>query len=266
MIDRRALLGWMSRHPALTCGILALLTIIVARTWRDAHPRDPKLEWGWVTNCPGSGPDRPVFRINDQLVMAIPKKNRPSAFRIDHEPPNCTGLSDLPSAPFLEFVTWGNWSAGYKREDVPGVDGMDAKDVRPDRLWVRIEPSRPSALSVAEQHKIVEMSATAMAQDFPESRDIAGLTCRIPRFGGSFYCSGTRNSIDTDIVRFSYRTFRGSPFVQVFADYPSPRFGGIHVYWRVVTSDIARWRDIDVTVWKSLDDWRLSGPPTTLSR
>src|SRR5882724_10774883 len=83
--------------------------------------RDPRLANGWITNCAGPsfgrfsvdgklgpGPDRPVFRITDRLVLAVPKNNRPSAAGIHNVPRDCNNLSDLPPAPFLTFVISGN--------------------------------------------------------------------------------------------------------------------------------------------------------------
>src|ERR1700686_5503623 len=99
--------------------ILATVTIIMS----CGSPPHPKLANGWVTNCSdpefskfsqtsgaGPGPARPVFRINDQLVLAVPKNNGPSAGRIEREPRECRTISDLPKVPYLYFVIRGNWS------------------------------------------------------------------------------------------------------------------------------------------------------------
>jgi hypothetical protein len=47
--------------------------------------RTPEMEAGWVTNCAGPefskfggagpGPERPLFKVTDQLVLAIPKEH-----------------------------------------------------------------------------------------------------------------------------------------------------------------------------------------------
>jgi hypothetical protein len=73
----------------LTCVTLACLPIsvllsvvialAVAMASCDTDSRNPDLDLGWVTNCagpelsryghPGSGPERPVFKVNSQLVL-----------------------------------------------------------------------------------------------------------------------------------------------------------------------------------------------------
>src|ERR1700758_2804626 len=119
--------------PRTGLGVRVLATLATAAvvTSCDSQSRNPQLEWGWVTNCTGPefnkvsqdsgsspGPDRPVFKINDQFVLAVPKKNRPYANKLDHEPRECKKISDLPPVVFLAFVFAGT-SSGDKPQDVP---------------------------------------------------------------------------------------------------------------------------------------------------
>jgi hypothetical protein len=111
---------------------LAIAAIAAVLSSCDSHiSSNPHLENEWVTNCVGlefsqfsqdgkvgPGPERPVFKVNDQLVLSIPTKNRPSAGKFDHAPRECRQIGDLPPAPYLYFVIWGNWSAGYRTEEV----------------------------------------------------------------------------------------------------------------------------------------------------
>jgi hypothetical protein len=122
--------------------------------WCGAKPRNPQWQRGW-TNCAGPdfrqfalngdigpGPGLPVFRINHQLVIAVPKKYGPNAGSLGHEPRRCTKLSDLPTASYLYVSFQGNWSSGYNPNDVPTADGT-TQAVQPDRVIVRIERPPP---------------------------------------------------------------------------------------------------------------------------
>jgi hypothetical protein len=243
-----------------------LATAVVAMSC-DSHPRDPNLERGWVTNCvgpdfsklsqngsAGPGPDRPVFRINDQLVVAVPKKNQPVANSIDRPPAECKNVRDLPPAGFLFFAFSGNWSSGYKAEDVPWIGG---ERVRPDLVTVRIQPEIPSTLSAEERQKIDKLIREQQRNFSEGPREIGGLTCFVPKMRSFPYveCSGSRPG-DSDLVKLRFKRV-GASFVLLQADYPSSRYGGIHVYWQTTTSDVSHWRDIEEETWKSVAEWNL---------
>jgi hypothetical protein len=271
----RATLSALSRaRPGAT--VLATMAIATILTGCDSHSssRNPQLENGWVTNCTGPafsqfsqnsnagpGPERPVFKINDQLVLAVPKKNWPSAGKLDREPPECRQISDLPLAPYLYFVIWGNWSAGYKPEDVPIVGGK--KEFQTDAVTVRIEREIPSKLSVADQQRFDRVRREGLQHDSTERREIGGLTCFVPEGWGPVwgYCSGSRTKADPDVTELRYRKDSAIPFVLLLADYPSSRHGGIHVYWQVWTSDVSHVLDIDAAIWKSIEEWDLLNKP-----
>src|SRR5580698_6612236 len=131
-------MGILFRDGRLTISsaVLVMLAIAQALTSCDSDSRNAQLKNGWVTNCAGpvftlgaqpgsSGTDteRPVFRINDQFVLAVPKSNAPFGASIDREPRECKKISDLPPAHFLSFEISGSWSAPYRSEDIPIVGG-----------------------------------------------------------------------------------------------------------------------------------------------
>jgi hypothetical protein len=182
---------WFDRRRGLSAVmVLAMLAAVSVTTSCDNSPQNPELANGWVTNCSGAefarfsqgggsgpGPDRPVFKINDQLVLAVPKKNWPSA-HIDAEPRECKKASDLPPADFLYFVIQGSWSTGYGPEDIPIESGT--KMFLPDVATVRIERSIPSKFSEEEQQKIKQRLSAIQQQNSTGTRDVGGLTCFIP--------------------------------------------------------------------------------------
>jgi hypothetical protein len=107
------------RRVSTTGMLLAMLAAVSVTTSCDNSPTE--LANGWVTNCSGAefsqfsqsggsglGPDRPVFKINDQLVIAVPKINSPSANGIDSAPRACRKRSDLPPVNFLVFTNPGD--------------------------------------------------------------------------------------------------------------------------------------------------------------
>ena len=119
----RGLPTWREK---VSVGVIAVAILLFAGWyWRYGGPgdSDPKKETqlanGWVTNCSGPefskfspnrnagpGPARPVFRLNDQLVLAVPTKNMPSAGRIDDELRACRTScrrSLIPGARFCRF-------------------------------------------------------------------------------------------------------------------------------------------------------------------
>jgi hypothetical protein len=262
----------VSNAPYLSAtGAIVLAALVIAITTScNSHVPSPQLGWGWVTNCAGPefskfggsgpGPQRPVFRITDQLVPAVPKNYRPYGTAIDREPRECRTINDLPRSNFLGFVFAGNWSAGYKREDVPSLPDLAAKDVRPDLVTVRIDRESPITRSAEEQQKIDEMLREAHARDLQGgAREVAGLTCVVPKipYYPWFFCSGPR-SVGSELVKLQFKQ-ENSSFVLILADYSSSRYGGTRIYWKTVISDISHWRDIDQEMWRLLADWNLLG-------
>jgi hypothetical protein len=278
----RALPTWREK---VSIGVIATAILLFTGwywryggSWKLDSQRDAQVANGWVTNCngpqfsnfshddsAGPGPARPVFRITDQLVLAVPKGNRPSAGRIEREPHECRTLSDLPQVAYLYFVIWGKWSGSYNPKDVP-LDG-GKKQFLPDAVTVRIERETLGTSSIEDQSRIA--SVKEFYDNLLSKREIGGLTCGRhgippdPSRKGGLFCSGHRTPADPDTIAF--RTFSyDTPFVLIDADYPSTHYGGIHVYWSVWTLDVANGPDIDQAVWKSLTDWNLVSESATL--
>jgi hypothetical protein len=241
--------------------------IAVLMTSCDSNSSNPQLDSGWVTNCagpafirfsqdgrPGPGPDRPVFRINDQLVLAVPKKNQPVANSIDRPPAECKDVRDLPPAGFLFFAFSGHWSSGYKAEDVPSIGG---ESVHPDLVTVRIQPEVPSTFSAEEQQKIAQILREQQRNFSEGPREIGGLTCFVPKMRSFPYiaCSGSRPG-DSDVVKLRFKQVSAS-FVLLQANYASSRYGGIHVYWQTTTSEVSHWREVEEEIWRLLTDWNV---------
>jgi hypothetical protein len=265
----------MSGPRRVRPGAIALVILAIAGTLSacDSDSSSPQLANGWVTNC--SGPDfskfsqtsstgpgssRPVFRVTDQLVLAVPKGNWPSAGRIEHQPRKCRAISDLPQVHYLYFVIQGNWSGVYNPNDVPLAGGKKA--FLPDAVTVRVEREPPSKLSTEEQRGMDQIGAKHW-NDLPNKREIGGWICgryfmpRDPNTKGGWTCHGQRAPSDPDTIRVETKSYKSSPFVLLDADYESSHYGGIHVYWMVWTLDVAHARDIDQAIWNSLTEWNL---------
>jgi hypothetical protein len=252
--------------------VLAMLVAAANMTSCGSDTQNPQLANGWVTNCSGpefskfsqtdgAGPVRPVFRINDQLVLAVPKGNSPSAGRIEREPRVCRTISDLPRVPYLYFVIQGNWSGNYNPNDVP-LDG-GRKKFLPDIVTVRIERDLSGASTGDEQRK-VEQIGSKFRNDLFDKQEIGGLTCGRtampphPGYEGGLLCWGHLTSSDPDTLAFSAFAYEDmTPFVWIDAHRRSKHYGGIQVYWQVWTLDVAHGRDIDQAIWKKLTEWNL---------
>ncbi len=259
------------RHSSVRRGRFPAAAIMAIVASCDSHPRDPQLEWGWVTNCTGPaftrsdgstpGPNRPVFRVTEQLVVAVPKEYRPLANSIDRAPRECTRVTDLPQVKYLQFVIQGNWSAGYNPADIPTLPGGE-KQFRPDHVSVHIESEAPPAhVSPAELREMERLTTEALHKDSIGTLEAGGLTCLIDKSPGYEFCSGSRAPGDGDVTRLIRRSFGGTSFVLLQADYISTKYGRIHVYWQAWTSDVAHGLDIDRAVWNSLARWNLSHQP-----
>jgi hypothetical protein len=252
----------------------SLITLVVAMASCDSDSRNPNLDSGGVTSCvgpefsrygdSGPGPERLVFKVTNQLVLAVPKENRPRASRIDREPRECRKFSDLPPAHFIQFLMQGNWSAGYKLSDIPtNRDGT--KWFQPDRVFVRVEPEPVSPFSAEEQQKLAQ-TGWNLRHDVTEKKfEIAGLRCAVPKWKVrpvSYFCRarGTDADPDADPEVLSLRYFpeKAPPFVLIQADYRAPRYGKTHLYWQVWTSDVSHALEIDRAIWKLLSEWNLA--------
>jgi hypothetical protein len=282
----RAIPTWREKF---SWGVIAVAILLFAGWyWRYGGPwiidprKDGQLANGWVTNCSGPefskfsqangagpGPARPVFKVNDQLVLAVPKNNWPSAGRIEREPRECRTIGDLPKVPYLYFVIRGNWSGSYNPKDVP-LDG-GRKQFLPDAVTVRIDRDPSGASTSDEQRKVEQIGDKFRNDHLLDRQEIGGLTCGRyvmpphPGYQGGLLCWGHRTSSDSD--RLSFRTFAHedvTPFVRIDAVYTSKRYGGILVYWQVWTLDVAHGRDIDQAIWKSLAEWNLLGDPSSV--
>jgi hypothetical protein len=249
--------------------LLAMLAAVTLSAGCDDPPQNPELANGWVTNClgpefsrfsqpggSGPGPDRPVFKINDQFVLAVPKKNWPSANGIESAPSVCRKISDLPTAAYLYFVAQGNWSEGYRSEDIPIVGGTPM--FQPDIATVRVERSIPSKFSEEEQQKIKQLLSEIQQQNSTGTQDVGGLTCFIPKPPMNFInCNGNRSTADSDVIKLEYRHYPSTPFVLVLAEYDSSHYGGLRVNWKAWILDPSHALDVDRAIWNSLADWNL---------
>jgi hypothetical protein len=262
-------MGILFRDGRSTIGgaVLVMLTIAVIMNSCDSESRNPPQANGWVTNCTGPafsrlsqdgksapGPERPIFKLNDELIMAVPTRNLPST-RIAAEPRQCREISDLPLAPFLYFVISGNWSAGYKPQDIPIIGGN--RQFQPDVVTVRIEPESRSKLPVEDQQKVNQLIREAQERDSAGTREIGGLTCFVPKTSGRTDCFGPRSNGDPDVTKLHYYTYSSTSFVLLQADYSSSRYGRLHVYWQTWTSDVSHALDIDAAIWESIEEWNL---------
>jgi hypothetical protein len=250
------------------------LAIASLMTGCGSAPQNSQVENGWVTNCKGTqfdkftrprgdgpGPSRPVFKVNDQLVLAVPAVNVPSAGRIENGPQVCRSIADLPSVPYLYFVIQGDWSGVYNPQDIPLENGN--RQFQPDAVTVRVEREPPSTLSVDDQRKIDESVHKVWHDDIRDPQEIDGLICgKIEQAApnsskGGMLCSGQRSPSDPDEIRFDTHSYRITPFLLLQADYKSSHYGGIHIYWQVWTLGISHGREIDRAIWKSLTEWNL---------
>jgi hypothetical protein len=259
-----------TRYVAIS--VLAGFTTLVGSC--GSASQDPQLANGWVTNCSGSefrkfsqvngagpGTTRPVFKIDDQLVLAVPKSAWPSSGRIEHELAACHSISDLPQVHYLYFVVQGNWSGSLDPKALPS--DIRAKKIIPDSVTVRVEHDA-SAASVSDEAARVEQVASEFQNKLLDKREIGGLNCgRIaipphPTKQTGFICRASRTSSGLDNLRL--RTGgdeRKTPLVFVDAINSSRRYGGILVYWQVWTLDLAHAREIDQAIWERLSEWNL---------
>lgn len=264
--------------PFVRAGLLALV-IAAASCDTGSNTANRDLSLGWVTNCAGVefnrvggsslGSNRPVFKVNDQLVLAVPKEYHPRAASIDREPTNCAKISDLPSAHFVQFVLQGDWSAGSPVHDIPTYrDGT--KRFTLDRVFVRIEPEHVSTLSPEDQRKIAKMGWDERHDVTLKKFEIAGLRCTIPKWNippVSNWCRAPGTAADPDadpeVLSLSYFPEGAPPFVLIQADYGSPKYGKTHLYWQVWTSDISHALEIDGAIWKLISEWNISARKET---
>jgi hypothetical protein len=262
----------VSRNAEIPLSVLAVLLFALITASCGSPSQSPELANGWVTNCSGPdfrkfsppnrggpGPARPVFKINDRLVLAVPSGNWPSAGRINREPYKCSSVSDLSNVPYLYFVIQGNWSKDAGQNESP-LNFRD-KEVIPDAVTVRVE--RYQVLSPSDQadrDQVADKTANEMA----DKHEVGGLICGrfvvapYPNYQGGMLCWTPRRPSESDELRITTAiNLKRSPLVFIDAVNRSRRYGGILIYWQVSTSDLEHALDIDQTIWKTLSDWNL---------
>jgi hypothetical protein len=234
----------------------------------DRMSSNPALLNGWVTNCvgppferfgpPGPGVERPVFKLTNELVLAVPRAVHPSANAIQREPRECRVKTDLPEAQFLDLYLQGNWSEDYPLQAVPVAQGL--AQFRPDLLWVHLQRAYPDLYTPEEWKKIKKIQQEALSELYFGTKQIGGLTCLKPKFGTGFPCTGKRSEQDPDITALTYYDYANTSFVLVAADYNSSHYGGVHVHWQIWINDVSKSLTIDRAVWNLLSAWNLLEP------
>jgi hypothetical protein len=266
------------RARYLTVGVpvvaLCLTVGCGSQTSTAGHEGESLADRGWVTNCTGPRFSRairndgaghqtilPVFKITDQLVVAVPTANKPVANSIGTEPIECRKISDLPSIHYLTFVMDGEWSAGYKAEDIQTVDGV--KQFQPDVVGVRIEREAPNGRSVEEEQRRQNERANVWRSESTGVRQFGDLSCFVPTPAAIYFnCTGHRSKADPDVVVLRFRAdIPGTRFKLVQANYPSFRYAGIRVYWQAWILDASRALEVDAAVWNALEKWNLLDTP-----
>jgi hypothetical protein len=223
--------------------------------WCGAKPRNSRWQWGWA-NCvgpefnkfaldseTGPGPELPVFKLNRQLVLVVPKKFLPNAGSLGHEPRTCTKLSDLFTHQYLYFFVRGDWSSGAKPNNVIPANVPEA-GVRSEWLTVRIDRALPEPQRSVEELKSWEKLDRQRDEEFAAAaREIGGLRC-------ASWCNGF-NGFETVSLRYWQR----DGFVEIHASYNTKRYGGLQVYWSTNVSDLSQWQSIEHEIWKLVAEW-----------
>lgn len=248
---------------------LAVLSMAVATIACDTESTTSKPNHGWITNCVGPEFDRagkgsqaviettrPVFKITDELVLAVPVENSPSASELANPPKVCNRLTDVPPINYLTFVIRGNWSRGYSSEDLR----MGQRDPQfvPDVVAVRLEAETARPISADEelQFKALEKSADEVL--YSGTTSLNGMECKIPKYGGGGYCTGSHHDPDLQVF---YNEYSSTPFVFVNANYRTAQFNGVRVYFQLWTLHPESIPDVDAAIWEYLNQWRLFHEP-----
>jgi hypothetical protein len=227
--------------------------------WCGAKPRNSRWQWGWA-NCvgpefnkfaldteTGPGPELPVFKLNRQLVLAVPKKYLPNAGSLGHEPRACAKLSDLLTHQYLYFFVLGDWASGAKPNNVISANVREA-GVRSEWLTVRIDRALPEPQRSVEELKLWEKLDRQRDEEFAAAaREIGNLKC-------AGWCEGF-NGFETVKLRYWQR----DGFVEIHASYNSMRYGGLQVYWTTNVSDLSQWQSIEHEIWKLVAEWSVLG-------
>jgi hypothetical protein len=272
-------MGILFRDGRSAVGGAAVVMLAIAQTLTscDSDSRNDsqsgQLRNGWVTNCAGPSfalfladgskgpwPDRPVFRVNDELVLAIPKENSPSANKLESQPSVCKDISDLPPVSYLTFKIIGNWSGDHEPQDARSAERD--KQFRPDVVGVRLEREMPSIMSAQEQEETRLTGDKFLRENSIGVTETGDLTCLVPTPAFTFFsCYRHPSKPDSKGTRFRYRDYSSTPFILIQANYISPRYGHIHIHWTAWTLNISHALEIDDAIWKSIEEWNLLNKP-----
>jgi hypothetical protein len=228
--------------------------------WCGAKPRNFRWQWGWA-NCvgpefskfaldsdTGPGPELPIFKLNRQLVLAVPRKYWPNAGSLGHESRTCTKLSDLLTHQYLYFYVLGDWTSGAKQSNVISAN-VPQVSVPAEWLTVRIDRALPEPQWSAEDLKRWEEVMRRQHEEFAAAaREIGGLRC------ARLSCEGF-NGFET--VKLRYTQHDG--FFKIYARYDSKRYGGLQVHWTTIVSDLSQWQSIEHEIWKLVAEWSVLG-------
>lgn len=110
-----------------------------------------------------------------------------------------------------------------------------------------------SRLTPEEQQEVDQLLWKSRHNESEPKFEVGPLTC----LEKSSYCYGNGTKTDPDVPRFTYHKYPFTSFVLLQGDYPSSRYGRIHVYWQTWTSDISHGLDINEAIWKTLAEWNL---------
>jgi hypothetical protein len=176
--QRLVALSLGSPRTRLGVRLLATLATAAGVTSCDSQSRNAQLDRGWVTNCvgpefrkfaenghEGPGAERPVFKINDQLLLAVRKEYSPRSVNIDHAPRTCTRSAIYPRSRTCTSTSRETGPPANNPSDQPLVLGADPPPVQPDKVIVRNEPKE--SLPAEQRREIEESRRKALRQYSP---------------------------------------------------------------------------------------------------
>jgi hypothetical protein len=202
-----------------------------------------------------------LWKLNDNLVLAIPPQYQPFWYQKDDVTRAPMPLNQVPHANQTGFTFFmpdfgGFTPDNYKHElNEDKVEILEIGSADP----AQAKPGAPGSYPPNMLKGLVNAGL-----NLNEYQEMYGLKCYHagPGMGQRAFCYGQRDVVTGEDILFDVYVppYRPNAFPLMQAEYFTRRYGGLRIVWRAHAKNWPRWHDIDAQIWKFVDAWNVAAP------
>jgi hypothetical protein len=200
-----------------------------------------------------------LFRLNDQLVLAIPPEYQKFWLQGDRVVRAPASPQAIPSVPEVSFSFFLPHYSGYTPRNFK-------RELDPDRVDVVALGAADAAegeTGASGYYPPNLLDRILEGGGDPHARETHGLRCYQPAglSGDRWLCFGPLGEEPSRQIMLwvdlpPYEPSVREPMMQ--AVYFTPRYGGMKITWRAHATHLAAWHEIDTRIWGLISQWNVA--------